>query len=286
MASQELDDSNYLVKIEITEPCIIKSLFTILKDIEILECNINISPEGLEIQEMDTSHIVVAHVKLDATHFNNFLCRRPVRIGVETIDLSKLLKGIDNKAVLTLFVEDHQDLPGADGEIGMSFGFYVENAVQGQTSKIVIDTHDVNDNQMEVPQLNYPGQIQMPSASLQSIVSQLKTTGGEVIKILFHKDTLQFYTKGDIASLEIVRARTNKEESSIRVMKNDTLDSTGIIELYVKLDKIVEFTKCACLTHLVSIHLMNDYPLFLEYDVGSLGFIRLGLSPHNKPETW
>jgi hypothetical protein len=33
-------------------------------------------------------------------------------------------------------------------------------------------------------------------------------------------------------------------------------------------------------------YLRNDYPLVLEYDVGSLGIIRLGVSPHNKPEGW
>jgi len=143
---------------------------------------------------------------------------------------------------------------------------------------------DVNVAAIDPPELTYPYSIQMPSSDLQSIVTNLKSVAGEVVKITFHKDTLQFYTKGDIGIQAITRTRTSKEESSIKIQKNDP-DASTIIEIYVKLEKLIEFAKCSCLSSQVTMYLQNDFPLFLEYDVGSLGFIRLVLS-HMKPETW
>ena len=282
------DDSRFTVKIETVEASNIKSIFGILKDNNIVEANIKITPDGLEILEMDPHHIVIAHVLLNASNFDSFYCKEPVKIGIDCVNLNKILKNVGAKDILTLFVEDPKDSNmGGDSDSGMSFGLLIENVVKGQVNKYAIDTIDVNDQEMEIPDINYPYHIQMPANDLQSIVSSQKNLGGDVIKLLFCKDILQFYTKGDIGRLETTRSPTQKEETSMKIQKNElVVDNTNITEIYVKLEKLAEFTKCSCLSTIVTIHLHNDFPLFLEYDVGSLGFIRLGVSLHNKPEDW
>ena len=237
---------------------------------------------------MEPHHIVIAHVLLDAGKFSSFYCKKPIKIGVDCVNLNKILKNVCAKDILTLFVEDPKDHNMLDdSDSGMSFGLLIENSIKGQVSKYSIDTIDVNDQDMEIPDLNYPYHIQMPANDLQSIINSLKNLGGEVIKLLFCKDILQFYTKGDIGKVETTRSPTQKEESSMKIQKNEVaLDESNITEIYVKLEKLSEFTKCSCLSNIVTIHLDNQFPLFLEYDVGSLGFIRLGLSLHNKPEGW
>jgi proliferating cell nuclear antigen len=280
------DDSQYIVKIETLQPSNFKALFGILKENSIVEVNINITPDGLEILEMDPTHIVIVHVLLNANNFDSFYCRTPIKIGVDAVNLTKILKGVGTKDTLTIFVEDLKDDNNSDADVSISFGLLIENSAKGQSSKIYIDTMDVNEHQMDVPDLNYPYHIQLPSTDLQSILTNSKNMAGEVMKILFHKDTLVFYTKGDIGSLETTRTKTNKEDSSIKIQKNETDDESGIIEIYVKLEKLVEFTKCSCLSPMATIYLKNDFPLFLEYDVGNLGFIRLGVSPHNKPDNY
>jgi len=285
-----MGDSQYLVKIETLQPSNFKSLFSILKENNIVEANINITPDGIEILEMDLAHIIIAQVVLNASNFDGFYCKKPLKIGVDVVNVAKILKGVGTKDILTLFVEDPMENSdqydtGDDSDISTSFGLLIENAAKGQCNKVYIDTMDVNVAPIDPPELTYPYSIQMPSTDLQSIITNLKSVSGEVVKITFHKDTLKFYTKGDIGIQEIIRTRTNKEESSIKVQKS-TEDTSSIIEIYVKLEKLIEFTKCSCLSTQVTMYLQNDFPLFLEYDVGSLGFIRLVLSPHMKPETW
>jgi proliferating cell nuclear antigen len=282
------DNSDYLVKITTLQPSNFKALFGILKENDIIDANINIMSDGLEILEMDSSHTVIAHVVLTANNFDDYHCKKPIKIGVDTINLTKILKSVGAKDILTIFVEDkkEQDVTD-DSSMGLSFGLLIENSSKGQISKVYIDTIDVNDPHIEVPDLNYPYHIQMPSTDLQSIMTSMKNIGGDVIKVLFIKETLQFYTKGEVGVLETTRSKTNKEDFSIKIETNDSADDQSrIIEIYVKLEKIVEFTKCSNLSPMATIYLKNDYPLFLEYDVGSLGFIRLGLSPHKKPDNY
>lgn len=277
------DDSKYLVKIVTLQPGNFKALFGILKENNVVEANISITQDGMEILEMDPTHIIIAHVLLNASNFDSFYCREPIKIGVDTVNLTKILKGVGTKDILTLFVEDCKD----QTDTSISFGLLIENSTKGQSSKIHIDTMDVNDRQLDVPELNYPYHVQLPSSDLQSIATNLKNMGGDVIKLLFHKDTLQFFTRGEIGVLETTRLKTTKEDSSIKIQKNKMSgDDSAIIEIYVKLEKLVEFTKCSCLSPMVTIYLKNDFPVFLEYDVGSLGFIRLGVSPHNKPDNY
>jgi proliferating cell nuclear antigen len=281
-------NDNKLVRIETLQPGNFKSLFNILKENNIVEANIIINQDGLEILEIDPTHIIVIHISLNASNFDSFYCSEPIKIGVDTVNLTKILKCVGTKDMLTMFVEDpDQASKGGDGDTSRSFGLLIENSSKGQSSKIYIDTMDVNDHQVEVPDLNYPYHVQIPSSDLQSIVTGLKNMGGDVIKILFHKDKLEFFTKGEIGSQETTRAKTSKEDTSIKVQKGTSIEGdTSIIEIYVKLDKLVEFTKCSCLSPMATIYLKNDFPLFIEYDVGSLGFIRLGLSPHQKPDNW
>jgi proliferating cell nuclear antigen PCNA len=270
-----MEESKYLVRVDTLQPSNFKALFGILKDNYIQDININFSPTGIEILEMDPTHVVVAHVLLSADKFETFYCKQPIKIGVDSLNLTKSLKGIGTKDILTIFVKDpKENMDGGDSCV--SFGLIIDT--------MYLDTMDVNDYQMSAPNIDYPCLIQLPSSDLQSIIGNLKNVGGDVIKVLFHKNTLQFYTKGEVGACDITRSRTSKEDTSIKIQKND-LD-VGIIEIYVKLDKMVEFTKCSCLSPIVTIYLQNDFPLFLEYDVGSVGIIRLGVSPHTKPDNY
>ena len=280
-------ESKYLVEIETLQASNIKQLFAALKE-QLPEVSISINEEYIEILQMDPTHIVIAHVQLKASNFEKYICKKPIKLGVDVVNLTKVLKGVGAKDILTLFVEDPYDRINSndDAEASQLFGIRIENTEKGQVSTIYIDTLDVNEEELRVPDLDYPYCISVPAGDLQSIVNSHKTMGGEIIlQIRYIKESLIFFSKGEIGKLETVRSKTNKEEISIKIQKNNE-DTDDIIEIYVKLAKMVEFAKCSSLSTMATMYLKNDFPLFLEYDVGSLGFIRLGVSPHKKPENY
>lgn len=277
-------ESKYLVEIETLQPGNLKSVFAVLKE-QLTEANIDITPDYIEILQMDPIHIVVAHVQLKSTNFEKYICKKPIKIGVDVVNLTKVLKGVGAKDILTFFIKDPSDRvnEGDDSEASQFFGIRIENTEKGQVSTLYIDTLDVNEEELVVPNLDYPYFIHIPSSDLQSIINNQKNMGGEIIQIRYVKDSLYFYTKGEIGRLETVRSKTAKEDTSIKIEKNIE-GSDDIIEIYVKLQKLVEFSKCSSLSPMATMYLKNDFPVFFEYDVGSLGFIRLGVSPHKKPD--
>lgn len=281
----EDDTSKYLVKVETVQPNIFKSLFTVLKDNNIPEININFTPDGIYILEMNFTRDVLIHVSLDKDKFDSYYCKKQKKIGIDVINFTKIFKNIDSKDMLILFLEDPES-PDNGINNNSLFGLLIDNSKKGQKSRYYIDTLDVNDSQFDIPELNYPYHIQLPSSDLQSIITQMKNVGGDVIKLLFHKDSLHFYTKGENGIVNITRSQTSKEDESIKIQKNLSENDILIIEIYVKLQRLLEFSKCSCLSSMATIYCKNDYPIFLEYDVGSLGFIHLILSPHTKPENW
>jgi proliferating cell nuclear antigen len=278
------NDSKYLIEIETLQPNNLKSAFAVIKE-QLTESNIDITPEGIHILQMDSTHIVVVEVFLKASQFEKYICKESIKIGIDVVNFTKVLKGVGAKDILTLFVENKNlNDAGDEADCHPNFGIRVENSDKGQVSTFYIDPIEVNEEDLADPDLGYPYNIYMPSSDLQSIVNIHKTLGGDVIQIRYAKNNLSFCTKSDVGRLETIRSKTAKEDSSIKVKKN--IEGDDIIEIYIKLSKLCEFTKCSSLSPIATIYLRNDHPLFLEYDIGSLGYIRLGISPSKRPDNF
>lgn len=280
----EVDDK-YLIEIKTVQPSNLKGAFSALKD-QLSEANITITPEYFEILQMDATHIVIAHLHLKCGNFEKFTCKRNIKIGVDIVNMTKVLKSVGAKDILTFFMEDPQEkILNGDDNPSQSFGLRVENAEKGQVSTLYMDCLDVNEDEIALPPTDYPLNINMPSNDFQQIITSMKNIVGDTIHIRYHKDSLHFFTKGDLGRLEIVRSKTSKEDNSIKVSRTSESES-DIIEIYTKLSKMVEFSKCSALSPIVTLAMKNDFPLFLDYDVGSLGFLKLGISPSKRPDEW
>lgn len=283
------NDSQYLVETQTLQPAFFKGAFQALKD-HIYEANIKIDEEKISILQMDSTHTVCAQLELYGNKFEKYVCKQRLNLGVDIHNLCKLLKGAGNSDILTLFVDDPDNIDSSKTEDQyQKFGIKVENADKGQVSTYYIELKDINDEMIEFPPLDYPYTISLPSADLQSIVNSLKNLGSDTVRIQYSKGNLRFYTEGEIGKLEIVRSKTNKEESSMKVSRagvdenelDDDSENDEIIEVFVKLSKLVEFTKCSSLSNQVLIYLRTDYPIIVEYSIGSMGFIRYCLAQTN-----
>lgn len=290
----EMNTTECLVKVETNQPSIFTSLFGILMRNNIGEINVNFKESGIEILEVDKTHCIIAQIVLNANKFNGYFCKKQCRVGVDVANLAKILENTEPGKDMTLFVEEQ------DSKI--RFVFLIDNSV-----KIYIDTVDVYKDACVAPLIppdwigNYS--VQMPSSDLQAIVTNLKSVG-EVVKITVNDNMLQFYTKGKNGN-QITHKIETKEDPNIKILNtspttetwvtemNETIENeiaisveietttktTKTNEINMKLEKLFELMACSCLSSQVTLHLRNDYPLWLEYNVGSLGFIRLVLAP-------
>jgi proliferating cell nuclear antigen len=79
---------------------------------------------------------------------------------------------------------------------------------------------------------------------------------------------------GDFCSQEIVISDSDKK-------RMDKLNecSQEIFQGVFNVKYLVLFTKCTNLSNTVELYLKNDYPLIIQYTVGSLGSVKLCLAP-------
>ena len=62
---------------------------------------------GMKIISMDNSLVVLVHLKLDACKFEHYHCENKIIIGVNMLNLYKLIRTINSNDILTLFIESN-----------------------------------------------------------------------------------------------------------------------------------------------------------------------------------
>lgn len=262
-----------------TQSHCIKQFFSSLKE-QTSETELDCHPEGIRIVSIDTSHIVCVHADLNASGFEYFKCDEAFSIGIDVMAVNRILKHTVSGDILTIFVDSDEN----DDCSGDRFGIKIQNNQKAEDCVFHLDAIDTNVDKFSPEEPNYPVRLTMPSADLQSIIGRLKNTGGEVLQLIYKNDTLTFRAKGDVARATLNRRKPDNDVASGTTSKKDT--TNDIITVYLGINKVSEFTKCTNLSNFVTIDLRNDDPVFFEYQIGSLGKIRLGLSQRAAPENW
>jgi proliferating cell nuclear antigen len=277
------EDSQYFVDIETNQTSNIKNMISILRS-QFPEVNILFTPDKIEILQADASNTVIIHVELFSNEFNKYKCENKYLIGVELSNLDKILKGVLPKDILKIFIEnpEHSEY---DNHTTNPFGLIIERPEKNQTAKIYIDTIDINNEYEPDTDQVTSYEIELPSGDFCDIINQLKAVGGDVVRIIYNKDSLSFYTKGDSGRCELRRDK-DKSDGNMKVKKSGYVDDNEIISIYVKLQKLVEFSKCSSISQIVTMFINNNKPIILQYKVGNLGLIKLITSFSTKPESW
>ena len=98
---------------------------------------------------------------------------------------------------------------------------------------------------------------------------------GNVIEIKSIDSHLMFSCEGDFASQETIMGEKN---NGLNFIKSE---NSEIIQGYYNLEHLVLFTKCTNLSPTIEIYMKNNYLIIFAFSVGSLGSVKLALSPRS-----
>ena len=87
--------SNYCLELKTVQAVPFKVLIEALKDLLTDTC-IEFDETGMKILAMDTTHTVMVHLKLEAGKFEHYYCEGRINVGVNMLNLHKLIKTINN----------------------------------------------------------------------------------------------------------------------------------------------------------------------------------------------
>lgn len=265
MSTDDLNASNYLFEIRTIKSGAIKTLIEALKEIIPQGGNLIFDESGIKLLSMDTSHVILIHLRLDAENFEYYHCPNKHLVGVNMTNFFKLIKTMSNDDTITLFLENEDD---------NKLGIKIENATKQTKTVYKMSLLDLDEENLQIPSTTFTSVINIPSADFQKICRDMGSIA-EYMEIKSIDNQLIFNCNGQFATQET--SIMENGNGSLSFIKNN--DPNEIFQGVFSLKNLILFTKCTNLCVSIELYLKNDYPLIVNYNVASLGEIRLCLAP-------
>lgn len=251
--------SDLLLRARTVKAAPFRTLIEAVKDI-LTDANLEFDQTGLKIMAMDGTHTILVHLRLHADRFDEYFCPNKHIIGINMINFFKIVKTMSNSESIELSLKKSDPT---------KLNIQILNGDKQITTQFSLNLIELDVDPLVIPKATFPSVISMPSTDFQKIVRDMHTLG-EIVEIQSARHELIFRCKGDYA----------EQETIFNIDENRSENPTGeIVQGLFCLKQLILFTKCTSLCTNLSICLKNDYPIIVEYDVASLGEIRLALAP-------
>lgn len=254
----------YALNIKTVQGTTFKILVEALKEI-LTDTVLIVNENGMRICTMDSSHVILIHMKLEASKFEHYECDGEQMIGLNMLNLNKLIKTINNNDTIAFSM-----LNSNKNELEIRVENTDKNTIK--ISKLML--LDLDNTNMQIPPVEFNSVITLPSTDFQKVCRDISNLS-ETVEITNTDNKLMLSCRGDFCAHEII---LNDCES----LKIEQKDSDVIYQGEFDSKYLVQFTKCTNLSNVVSLYLKNDYPLIVSYGVGSLGRVKLCLAPQQK----
>ena len=256
----------YILLIKTVQIAPFRILMTALKDI-LLETNISFQKDGIRIINMDKSNTILVHLFLQSENFEYYDCKKEkIIIGANMFHLFKLINTIDTDDTLSIYIEKEDYNEGIVENLVLKFENKQKEQCKIQKLKLIEPDHE----ELKIPDVKFSSIINLPSNDFQKIIRDLNCISDK-LEIKSIKNQLIFKCQGTFASAEIIRSES---------------DGMGFIQKHNKviqgeysLKNLNYFIKCTNLCNHIEMYMENDLPLIIQYNVASLGVIKLGLAP-------
>ncbi|HHQ45049.1 MAG TPA: proliferating cell nuclear antigen (pcna) [Candidatus Altiarchaeales archaeon] len=199
-----------------------------------------IDSDGMHLRAMDPSQIAMLDFNLPASSFESFELDRPIDIGIDFAEMSKITKRVkaEDKIHLSL-----------DKRLGMTF--------KGDTTRsfkiAVIDAHS---SPPKEPQIEFTSSAKIPPAIIKEALKDAELVSNHVA--LSIDDGFNIACDGDTGSVEI---RLPEE-------KLLSLEKKSASRAVFSLDHLNNILKEAEPPSIVQVKLRTDAPLQISYSIG------------------
>ena len=256
-----------LLEVKTVQASAFKTLIESLKDV-LLDCALEFDATGLKLIALDTSHVVLVHLRLDADKFDSYTCARSMHVGVNMIKLHTIVKTVSTNDTLTLFVED--------SDVN-HLGIRIDSPDTNRRTTYLFNILDMDAVDITVPSVDFSTSVTMDSGVLLKLVRDMHSHA-EKVSISAVDNHLTFKCTGDFSSQETVLGPSSGLTISTTGNARDIVQGTFPLK-YLQL-----FTRCTNLSPTVELFLANNFPICVRYGVAGLGHIKLLLAPLSADE--
>ena len=164
----------------------LRTIFEVLKDI-VNDVNVYFTPQGVRIVTLDTARVTLVHMFLPAENFEAYTCESEVIAGLNMANTHKLLKSVTNNDSLIMRMQGRDVLE-----------IEIENTVKHSTTTFKLKLLDINEDDLNVPEIDMDIVTTIPSVDFQRIARDMANLSTEMT-IKRTKTTLELSCAGDFA---------------------------------------------------------------------------------------
>ena len=178
--------SKKIVEAKTVQTGAIKQCNEALKEI-LTDANIEWNEKGLKIITLDPSNTILVHLKLEKENFEYFYCKHKIFVGINVLNLFKLLRTLTNNDALTLFIEEDNI---------NQLGIRIENGEKNTLTTYYLNLIEVDETSYQIPPAQFESIITMPSGEFNKICRDMSNLT-DIIEIKSVGSQLIFSCKGD-----------------------------------------------------------------------------------------
>ena len=116
---------------------------------------------------MDSSHVSLCALKMGNQGFDHFRCDKPTSLGLNTPNLSKILKCAGNDDLITLKTVEDTD----------SLTMLFESPQADRISEFELKLMDIESEHLGIPETDYKCNVRLPATEFQRIIRDLGVIG-------------------------------------------------------------------------------------------------------------
>ena len=223
---------------------IFKNLKNISTDVEM-----HIQENRVYIQGMDAGHVCLFEIELKSFWFNEYKFDGvDMRLGINCEVLHKIIN----------CKEDHQNIKlKAIDEDKLHITLYPREGQSGITKEFELTLMDIDSDLLDIPDVDYDADIEILSADLSNIVTQLSLFGTDLNVNCEEKIT--FKGSGELGTMNAI---IEEDQICMYAIAEDTT-----VNLSFSMNYFVKMVSFAKLNPITKIHFGTEYPMKLQYDL-------------------
>lgn len=238
-----------------------KTFLESIKELTI-ECNIEFTEIGMNINCMDGSHVSYTYLFLSSEWFDYYKCIKNVIVGININNILKCLKFIKKDEILELSSSNDID--------SLELKFKDDNNILNK--RYNIKKIDLNIEKLEIPDIEYENTILINSTFFQNLIKELSQLG-ETINICISNQNIDF----NIINTEDIDATFNlhfDDDEKTKLIKYSQDLNLQFSSKYLNC-----FLKSYSLFENVEINFSYESPLLIKYNIDNICYLKYYLAP-------
>jgi proliferating cell nuclear antigen len=230
-----------------------KSVFEVLKDI-INDVNVYFTQDGIRILTIDTAHVTLVHMNLSAENFEEYECSEKMVAGMNMANMFKLLKSVSGQDTLTI------DIEGRD-----YMRIKIENSTKKSFTAFKLKLLDINEDELEVPDIPMDVITTIPAVDFQKIVRDMSNLSTDM-SIFRDGNILELSCAGDFA------------DQTTRIEYPETVSRVGNVYSLKYINMYTRATSMCSSVQILQNSSAEEIPIIFRYTIANLGDLKFYLA--------